>query len=329
MKRVCIIVPAGKAVLSSIVGPWKVFRATNQFLQQRNPGSPPMFEPVLVGINRQNELYDGIFQVRADEILEDNPQADLIIIPALQGDLQEELAKNEPFINWINEQYANGAEVASLCMGAFLLAETGLVNGKTCTTHWARADEFRQLFPEVNLLSEKIITESNGIYTSGGAYSFLNLILYLVEKYVGREIAIQGAKFFEIDINRIHQSQFAIFRGQREHEDKPVLKAQTYIESHVEKKISVEELADMFALSRRNFIRRFKKATSNTPLEYIQRAKVEAAKKSLESSDHSIYEVMFQVGYSDSKAFRNLFRKFTGLTPNEYRGRYNRVHSMG
>lgn len=329
MKKVCIIVPAGASVLSSIVGPYKVFQAANRFLQTQNPGAPPFFSVQLVGIKPRLELYGGAFQVQADVTLADSPEADLIVIPALQGNLSSELQRNRPFVGWITAQHEAGAEIASLCVGAFLLASTGLVDGKRCTTHWAEADRFKRLFPEVELVSEKVITDENGIYTSGGAYSFLNLLLYLVEKYTGRELAIRLAKYFEVDIDRISQSQFAIFQGQREHEDAPVLKAQTYIESHVSEKLSVEALADMFALSRRNFIRRFKKATSNTPLEYIQRAKVEAAKKSLESSTESIFEVMHQVGYSDSKAFRNLFRKFTGLTPNAYRSKYNRVKALG
>ena len=325
MKKVCIIVPVGASVLSSIIGPYKVFQTANLFHQRKNPGAPPLFSVHLVGSQPSLELYGGAFQVRPDSHINDAPQADLIVIPALQGDLLEEMRRNRPFVNWIIAQHAGGAEVASLCVGAFLLASTGLVDGKACTTHWAQADQFRKLFPEVNLVSEKVITDESGIYTSGGAFSFLNLLLYMVEKYAGRELAIQLAKYFEVDIDRINQSQFAIFQGQREHEDGPVLQAQTYIESHVSDKLSVEALADMFALSRRNFIRRFKKATSNTPLEYIQRAKVEAAKKALETSSSSVYDVMFKVGYSDSKAFRNLFRKFTGLTPNEYRSKYNRA----
>lgn len=329
MKQVCIIIPSGEAILSSIVGPWKVFNAVNRFLQAANPGAPPAFAVRLVGLRSKFELYQGTFHVQADVTLAEHPQADLVIIPAMQGDLLLEMKRNKPYVNWIIQQYRNGAEVASLCMGAFLLATTGLLDGRSCTTHWSKADAFRDMFPEVNLVSEKIITDENGLYTSGGAYSFLNLILYLVEKYVGREIAIQCAKHFEVDIDRYSQSYFAIFNGQRDHEDQPVLKAQTYIEENVQEKMSVEALAGMFALSRRNFIRRFKKATSNTPLEYIQRAKVEAAKKSLENTMQSVNDVMFQVGYSDGKAFRKLFRKFTGLTPNEYRSKYNRARAMG
>lgn len=326
MKHICILVPAGDTILSSVVGPWKIFHAVNRMLKERNAG--PAFKIDLVGISRTVSLYGGAFEVNATVLLEDAPQPDLIVIPAFHGRVENELKVNAPFIPWISSEYARGAEVASFCVGAFLLAATGLLEGKSCTTHWAQADEFRSRYPEINLLSEKIITDENGIYTSGGAYSFLNLVLYLVEKFVGREIAIQCAKFFEVELDRYSQSHFAIFQGQKDHEDEPVLKVQSFIESNVAEKMTVDGLAGMVALSRRNFIRRFKKATSNTPLEYIQRARIEWAKKLLESSTQTVNEVMYDVGYMDAKAFRNLFRKVTGITPNEYRGKYNRVHAL-
>jgi transcriptional regulator GlxA family with amidase domain len=209
-----------------------------------------------------------------------------------------------------------------------LLAETGLLDGKACSTHWAAADEFKKRYPQINLTGEKIITEDNGIYSSGGAYSFLNLLVHLVEKYAGRETAIWCCKMFEIDFDRKDQNTFAIFNGQKDHSDEPIKNAQLYIENNFGEKISVEDLAKMFAISRRNFVRRFKKATTNTPIEYIQRVKIEAAKKSLESSTNNVQEVMYIVGYNDNKAFRTVFRKHTGLTPIDYRNKYNRGMAM-
>ncbi len=322
MKHVSVIVPAGQCVLSSVVGGFKVFNTVNQLLIES--GQAAAFKVDLVGISEETEIYDGAFAIRPTKTLDQVRKTDLIIVTTINGDLPVELERNTPFIPWIAEQYAKGAEVASLCLGAFLLASTGLLNGKTCTTHWKGSDAFKQMFPEVELLTEKIITDENGIYTSGGAYSFLNLLLYLVEKHVGREIAITAAKLFEIDLDRYNQNQFAIFTGQKDHTDEQVKNAQLFIEDNFGEKISVDQLAAQFALSRRNFVRRFKKATHNTPLEYIQRVKIEAAKKSLESSTENISEVMYAVGYSDTKAFRNIFRKYTGFTPTEYKLKYNR-----
>jgi transcriptional regulator GlxA family with amidase domain len=251
-------------------------------------------------------------------------KTDLVIIPAMYGDLQKAIEENKDFIPWIIRQYKMGAEVASLCLGAFLLASTGLLNGKRSATHWLAANAFRKMFPDVNLLEDKIITDENGIYSSGGAYSSLNLILYLVEKYAGRETAVFCSKAFQIDIQRDSQSPFTIFIGQKEHEDEPIKKAQEFIEHNFQNKISVDQLATMFALSRRNLERRFKKATANTVIEYIQRVKIEAAKKNLESARMNINEVMYEVGYNDTKAFRTTFKKITGLSPIKYRNKYNR-----
>ena len=185
-------------------------------------------------------------------------------------------------------------------------------------------NEFRSMFPEAEVVDDKIMTESNGIYTSGGAYSYLNLLIYLIEKYAGREIAILISKAFMIDIDRVSQSPFIIFQGQKEHDDEPVKKAQEFIEKNFQDKITVEQLASMYALSRRNLERRFKKATCNTVTEYIQRVKIEAAKKNFETSRKNINEVMYDVGYMDTKAFRTTFKKITGLSPIQYRNKYNR-----
>jgi transcriptional regulator GlxA family with amidase domain len=231
---------------------------------------------------------------------------------------------NRDFIPWIIDQYKHGAEIASLCTGAFLLAATGLIKGRRCSTHWVAADAFKQAFPDVKLEAEKIITDELGIYSSGGAYSFLNLMVYLVEKFCGREMAVFCSKMLEIEIERQSQSPFAIFMGQKTHEDEAIKKAQLYMENNINCKVSVDQLSDMFAISRRNFERRFKKATSNTPVEYLQRVKIEAAKKSLESGRENVNEVMYSVGYSDSKAFRTTFKKITGLSPVNYRNKYNR-----
>lgn len=323
MKHVSILVPAGQSILSSIVGPYKVLNAVNEFMQKS--GNKPAFEIHLVGIEAESVLYGGLFSVRPDMMTDDVKKTDLIIIPAV---MQQSLRQNDAFIPWITKQYKQGAEIASLCVGAFLLAATGLMKGKKCTTHWMAADLFRQMYPDVYLVTEKIITDEMGIYTSGGAYSFLNLIFYLVEKYCGRDVTLYLAKLFEVEIERNSQSQFIIFTGQKSHEDEPIRKAQAYIEDNVDKRISVDHLADLFLISRRNFERRFKKATSNTPVEYVQRVKIEAAKKSLESGRENINEIMYAVGYSDSKAFRTIFKKITGLSPLDYRRKYNREMAL-
>ena len=210
-------------------------------------------------------------------------------------------------------------------MGAFLLASTGLLKGRKCATHWMAANEFRKMFPDVSLVTEKIITGENRIYSSGGAFSYLNLILYLIEKYAGREMAILCAKVFAIEIERESQLSFTIFQGQKDHVDAQVKEAQNYIEKKYAERITVDQLASMLALSRRAFERRFKKATANTVNEYIQRVKMEAAKLSFETSGENVNEVMYKVGYNDGKAFRSTFKKITGLSPLAYRNKYREM----
>ncbi len=321
MKHISILVPKG-AILGSLEGSRQLFTQVNEFFKFR--GEAPIFKVQLVGLSKETPVSGGIFTVHTDMLLEDVKKTDLIIIPAIDGEIKSALEKNQDFIPWIIKQYKNGAEVASLCLGAFLLASTGLVNGRKCATHWMAANEFRKMFPEVDLVTEKIITDEQGIYSSGGAFSYLNLILHLIEKYAGHEMAILSAKVFAIEIERDSQLSFTIFQGQKEHEDESIKKAQDFIEKNYQDKITVEQLTTMLAIGRRNFERRFKKATSNTVVEYIQRVKMEAVKKGLEASRKNVNELMYDVGYSDIKAFRTVFKKVTGKSPIDYRNKYNR-----
>ncbi|WP_128544200.1 GlxA family transcriptional regulator [Larkinella soli] len=321
MKHISILVPKG-AILGSIEGPRQVLTEVNKFL--KSTGRPALFKVQLVGLTEEVPVCGGKYTVFTDAVVSDIQKTDLTIIPALDGDMVKIIESNRDFLPWIVDQYKAGAEVASLCVGAFLLASTGLISGRKCATHWMAANDFRRMFPDVNLVEDRIITDENGIYSSGGAFSYLNLILYLVEKYAGRDVAIFCSKAFQIDIQRDSQSPFIVFKGQKEHEDEPIKKAQDYIEQNFQDRITVDQLAELLALSRRNLERRFKKATANTVVEYIQRVKIEAAKMSLETSRETVNEVMYNVGYSDTKAFRTTFKRITGLSPVDYRNKYYR-----
>ncbi|MEQ9287682.1 MAG: helix-turn-helix domain-containing protein [Cyclobacteriaceae bacterium] len=321
MMTISILVPVS-AVAEAVSNPRYVFTAANQFLQAS--GREPLFQVELVGATREVSVHDGYCSMRTDRLLTDSPPSNLVIIPALFGDMKAAVAQNQELIPWIVRQHELGAEVASLCVGAFLLASTGLLNGKKCSTHWAYYQEFQQTYPDVEVQDGSIITEEEGIYSSGGANSYFNLLLYLLEKYTNRDTAILASKYFAIDIDRESQSAFMMFRGQKDHNDDEVKKVQEHIEANYAKKITVDDLADMVALSRRSFERRFKQATNNTVVEYSQRVKIEAAKRSFESSRKNITEVMFDVGYTDTKAFRTVFKKITGLTPVEYRNKYSK-----
>ena len=320
MKQVIIVIPEGYANLSSITGSFEILTRANDYWQRM--GNKPMLQVRLAGFVTELKLDVGFFSIHPEDI-NAIKKTDLIIIPSLSHEYDRMLKENKELIHWIKEQYQAGAEVASICTGAFLLAATGLLEGKNCSTHWNAADGFKRLFPNIKLHIDKLLTAEKGIYTNGGAFSFLNLILFLVEKYFDRQTAIYCSKIFQIDIERTSQSPFFIFQTQKNHGDELIGKAQTYIEENLGEKISFEELASKLAVSRRNFDRRFIKATGNTPVEYLQRVKIEVAKKALERGRKSIYEVMSEVGYADDKAFREVFKKITGLSPLDYRAKYN------
>ncbi|MGE0771859.1 MAG: GlxA family transcriptional regulator [Cyclobacteriaceae bacterium] len=322
MKKVSILVPES-SVMQAIADPQYLFTAVNQFLLAK--GKSPLFDVELVGAKREVKLNNGSYSIHTDRMLKEVKKTDLVFVPALFGDMTTAIEKNKAAIPWIVEQYKNGAEIASLCVGAFLLASTGLLNGKKCSTHWGFQSEFREKFPDVEVVEGSIVTEEKRIYSSGGANSYWNLLLHLVEKYTNRETAILASKYFAIDIDRNSQAAFAMFKGQKDHRDAQILKAQQYIEDHVHERLTIDDLADHAAIGRRTFERRFRKATNNSVLEYIHRIKIEAAKRSFESSRKNINEVMFDVGYTDTKAFRSMFKKITGLSPIEYRNKYNKM----
>lgn len=321
MKTVSILVPE-LSVMQAIADPQYLFSAVNQFFEMA--GKKPLFKVQLVGVKKQIKLNSGLYVVYPDLQLKDVKKTDLVIIPALVGDMAKAIEKNKNLLPWINKQYANGAEVVSLCVGAFLLASTGLLDHKKCSTHWAFQNQFREMFPLVEVVEGSIITEDHRIYSSGGANSYWNLLLHLVEKYTNRETAVMASKYFAIDIDRDTQTAFAMFQGQKNHHDNEIKKIQTYIEKNFQDKHTVDALANKVALGRRSFERRFKHATNNSVLEYILRVKVEAAKRNFENSDKNINEVMYTVGYNDTKAFRSIFKKHTGLTPIEYKNKYKK-----
>jgi len=326
MKHITILVPDGQSNLSTvacIVGACEMLAEANSY--SKKIGKNEFYKIELAGISEKIKYYNDTITVQPQVHISAIAKTNLIIIPSsLIRNYEKALKGNQLLIDWIERLYRNGAEVASMCSGAFMLASSGLLDGRICSTHWAHADTLRDLFPKVNLKEDKLITDEHGIYTNGGAYSFLNLMIYLIEKYYDRQTAIYCSKVFQVEIDRQSQSSFAIFSTQKNHNDEVIKKAQSFIENNLQEKISVEELSSKFAVGRRHFDRRFIKATGNTPVEYSQRVKIESAKKAFEATRKNVNEVMYDVGYSDVKAFREVFKKITGMSPLEYRAKYNK-----
>ena len=242
MKHISVIVPSGNSIVDTIIAPYNLLKMANSHAKRSKGSKEDQFKIDLVGLSKEPVVYQGLFSIQPTAALTDITKTDLIIVSPISGDLEREIENNKAFIDWIKMQrISNGSEIASLCKGAFLLAETGLLNGKSCATHWTAHNLFRQKYPNIKLIPEKIICEDNGIYSSGGAYSILNFTLYLIERFFGRETAIWCSKLSEIDFDRIGQNEFIIFNGQKDHSDEPIKKAQLYIEDNYQQKLNIQE----------------------------------------------------------------------------------------
>jgi len=285
-------------------------------------GKPPFYDVEIVGVENNTKLSNGLYNIQVDKTIDQVKKTDVIIIPLLCSDFPNAILKNKKYKDWVIAQYHSNAEIVCLCVGSFFLASTGLMKNRKCAVHWAAKNEFKTMFPDVKIIDNTIITDEKGIYTCGGGYSYLNLLLYIIEKHLGREISILASKMFEIDIERKSQNPFMIFIGQKRHGDEIVLKAQEFIENNPTAIFTVDEVCNMVGVGRRTFERRFKKNANNSILEYIQRVKVEFAKKHLETGRKTVNEIIYEAGYNDIDAFRKVFKKFTDLSPIDYRKKY-------
>jgi transcriptional regulator GlxA family with amidase domain len=278
--------------------------------------------PKLVSAGEQTTLQGaGGLTVECDATLRTAGPADLIVVPALDPDIEQHLALNKQVVPWLRRAFSAGADVASACTGAFVLGEAGLLDGRAATTHWAFQGLLAQRHPRIRLQPQAILVDQGRVVTAGGATSFINLALFLVERLLGSNVAWAASRMFLIDPNKAPQGAYAMFSSQKSHGDDGILCAQELIEADVGRVPPVDAIARRVAMSPRNFARRFHTATGNTPREYIQRVRIEAAKRMLENGQ-GVGEIARRVGYGDAVGFRKLFVRTTGLTPADYRARY-------
>jgi transcriptional regulator GlxA family with amidase domain len=313
------------AISSSITGPYDILSGTNNILQLFGiPNNKIVFEVDIV--NSSKIKSSSLASVTGNKIITNKKIYDLVIIPAMDFEYVDKVLINEQkMVNWIKQQYKSGSEIASICMGTFLLAATGLIDGKKATTHWMGVPLFKKLFPLVSLEDDKVIIDEGSIYSCGAAFSFTSLMVYLVEKFCGHEAALAVSKVFMIQIHDSGQHSFTIFELQKGHQDKDIKRIQDFIERNYSQELYVKKLAERFHMSNRTFIRRFSTATGNTPLEYIQRVRIEAAKRLLEKGKEGVEQVCIKSGYEDFNFFRKVFRRYTGLSPKEYRYKYGNM----
>ncbi|RZJ72861.1 helix-turn-helix domain-containing protein [Flavobacterium sp.] len=305
--------------LLSVAAMLDVFQTVNRFYEEAN--LEPFFEINLLHSHDRNLSAYSDCKVSVP-----NPDDtfDIILIPAFKPEAMPMLlSQNLDWIPWLQHQYAKGANLASFCTGAFLLASTGLLDGKPATTHINAEYAFASAFPKVLIHSDAVVTEKDRIFTSGGATNSFHLMIYLIEKCCNRAIAVRTAKIFSVDIDRKQQTYFGTFLPIEDHGDALVKQAQTEIRKHFRQANTIEQIIVDVPASRRNLVRRFKQATGITPIEYLQKTRIEAAKTSLEQSRQSILEVMLDSGYNDLKSFRMLFKKNVGMTPTAYRDKFN------
>ncbi len=251
----------------------------------------------------------------------DVDQTDLIMIASATY-IEKILEKSPELVPWIRRQYAQGAQVASICTGVFLLAETGLLDGKSATLHWGFAELFKQKYPRVNLKQDQMFLDQGRLYCSAGVNAGLDLSLYLVEKFCGRQTAVQCAKTMILDMGREIQTPYDCFLFSRDHGDAAVIGISKWIEQHHTQAIDYDRLAGKYGMGRRSLERRFKQATGVTPLGYLQQLRVETAKHLLEEGSRTFNEITYLVGYEDISFFRKIFARLTGLRPKEYQQRF-------
>jgi transcriptional regulator GlxA family with amidase domain len=290
-------------------------------------GAGPLFETDIVTPGgRAANAYGGI-RLQAHRPLEQVTQTDIILIPPLLPNIHPPPEGIEAVLAWLIGHYRRKTLIGALCTGTFTLAATGLLDGRRATTNWQYARMFRRRFPRVRLQAENVMTEDGGLICTGAASSFFQLALYLIESFGSEALARSCAKALLVDPNRRSQAPYALQDLPRDHGDQEILEAQLLMEKRYAQTIIIDQIAAAVAISPRHFKRRFKQAVGETPLGYLQRVRIEAAKQKLESSRAPVSEITWQVGYADISSFCRLFKKTTGLSPRDYRERFARQHS--
>jgi transcriptional regulator GlxA family with amidase domain len=321
MKKVTIL-GLYNSMASTIFGPMDIFNQVGRLWNRVNKSQQtPFFDVAIASADGRPIQCLNKVQVQPHCSIESIQKTDLLMIAS--ATYIEEILKQSPgLVSWIRGQYDRGAHIASICTGVFLLAETGLLDGKSATLHWGFTELFRRRYPQVMLKEDQMFLDHGRIYCSAGVNAGMDLSLYLVEKICGRPAALQSAKTMILDLGREMQTPYISHLFSNDHGDSPVIKAQEWIEQHYTGPIDYDRLAGKFRMSRRSLERRFQKATGTTPLGYLQKLRVEKARKLLEEGTYTFNEISYQVGYEDIPFFRKLFIRLTGLRPKEYQQRF-------
>jgi len=308
---------------STAVGPMEVFRHAGS-LWNHLTGKPlkPRFNVTTASQDGREVDCDGPLKITPMMGIRDVRKTDLIFIPTTGLSVDDVVERNAEVVPWLKRWQKRGAAIASVCSGVGLVAATGMLDGKRATTHWALAQRFREMYPQVKWMPELMVTEDRGFYCGGGVHASLDLSLYLVEKFCGHEIAMESSKALLIETPRAWQAGFAVIPLKTEHKDDAISTAQDWLHQNFHRPFPLEAPARRAGMSLRNFVRRFKQATGDSPLTYLQKLRIAAAKRLLESSHRTMQEISDAVGYQDVAFFRSLFQRHTGESPSAYRERF-------
>jgi transcriptional regulator GlxA family with amidase domain len=308
---------------STAVGPMEVFRHAGSLWNiLAGERQTPRFNVTTASADGKAVNCDGPIQIKPAAAINDIRKTDLIYIPTTGLSIDDVVERNAPVVPWLKRWRKRGAEIASVCSGVGLVAETGMLDGKRATTHWGLAERFREKYPRVHWMPELMVTEDHGFYCGGGVHAALDLSLYLVEKFCGHDIAMQSAKAMLIETPRAWQAGFAVVPLKTEHSDNAISSAQDWLHENFHRVFPLDAPARRVGMSLRNFVRRFKQATGDSPLIYLQKLRIAAAKRLLESDHRTMQEVSDAVGYQDVAFFRALFQRHTGVSPSAYREKF-------
>jgi len=308
---------------STAIGPMEVFRHAGSLWNiLTGTACAPRFHVTTASADGGPVNCDGEIQIKPNVALKQVGRADLIFVPTTGLSVDDVVERNAAIVPWLQRRSKRGVAVASVCSGVGLVAAAGLLDGKRATTHWGLAERFREKYPRVKWMPKLMVTEDRGFYCGGGVNASLDLAIYLVERFCGHEIAMQTAKALLIETPRAWQSGFAIVPLKTDHTDDAISSAQEWMHKNFAKTFPLDDPARRVGMSLRNFVRRFKHATGDSPLIYLQKLRVAAAKRMLESSHRTMQEISDAVGYQDIAFFRLLFQRHTGVSPSAYRERF-------
>lgn len=315
------------ALSSAITGALDIFALAGVSWQRiHKQAANPRFHVQLATFNGLPITCTNQLVLTPHVAIEDVKNTHVLLIPTIGGDIEEVVQDNKHLQIFIKQHFHQGADIAANCTGNFLLAEAGVLNNATATTHWGYADLFSAKYPHIPLTPDKMITQHNNVYCAGGGVAWFDLALLIIERYCGHQVATDTAKAHVLDLNRTSQQAYASTRQRKFHQDEAILKAQEYIEDHYGHPIGLADMAKTANLTERTFSRRFKQATGQSPGQYLQTIRIEQARKILETQNWPLEKIVQEVGYDDLSSFSRLFKKNCGLSPSQYRLKFTRSY---